>query len=210
MTHSLHRRGNPQDLREDYIILVTSAADINNEGAIPKIEKVLDLLWKLGPSNIGSNETGTVLSGVTKEIIRANLTNVPRIRANFNSKIKAWEAIKKVKGMDLGLSVALQGPIDDIIEMCKGINIKPHSVNLSLDIWGKKEKLPSEEILEFVTMCGHGLISASLVENVIDKVKKGEMTPEAGSVKIGTPCVCGFYNPERALKLLRKMQPKST
>lgn len=207
MTHSLHRRGNVEDLRQDYIILVTSAANINNEGAISKIERVLDLLWDIGPTNIGSNETGTILSGVTKEIIRANLTNVPRIRCNYNSKEKAWKAIKAIKEMDLGLSVALQGPVEDMLEMCREFNITPHSMNFSLDIWGKKEYLPSEEILEFVTMCGHGLISASLVEHVIDKVKKGEMTPESGAVKIGTPCVCGFYNPERALNLLQKMHP---
>lgn len=208
MTHSMHRRGAPESLRNDYIILVTSAAGINNEGAIPKIAKVLDVLWEIGPSNIGSNETGTVLSGVTKEIIRDNLTRIPRIRANFNSKEKVWKAIEELQKLDLGMSVVLQGPVDDIEEECRRLGLKPHSINLSLDIWGKKEMLPSEEILEYTTMCGHGLISPALVKYVLERVRSGKMTPEQGVVKIGEPCVCGFFNPERALALLQKIAPE--
>lgn len=207
MTHSMHRRGKPEQLRNDYIILVTAAANINNEGAIPKIAKVLDILWEAGPSNIGSNETGTVLSGVTKEIIRNGLTRIPRIRANFNSKEKVWKVIKQLQEEDLGMSVVLQGPVDDIEEECAKLGLKPHSINLSLDVWGKKEKLPPEEILQFTTMCGHGLISPSLVKFVLERVKSGKMTPEQGVVKMGEPCVCGFYNPERALDLLKEMAP---
>ncbi|RGZ00602.1 hypothetical protein [Clostridium sp. AM58-1XD] len=207
MSHSLHRRGNPEDLRQDYIILVTSAKGINNDGAIPYVADILDMLWNLGPSNIGSNETGTILSGVTKEQIRENLTSIPRIRCNYFSKEKVWQAVKELQKKDYGLSVVLQGTIEDIEKECREIGIKPHSVNLSIDIWGKREKLPSEEVLEFVTMCGHGLISASLVEYVINRVKDGRMTPEQGVVKMGEPCVCGFFNPERALKLLKNMVP---
>ena len=205
MTHSLHRRGKPEELKEDYIILVTAAANINNEGAIPKIAKVLDVLWDIGPTNIGSNETGKILSGVTKEIIRENLSKVPRIRCLYNSKEKTWRAIKEIKELDLGMSVTLQGPIEDILEMSEKFDINPHSINYSLDIWGKKEKLPDEEILQFTTMCGHGLIAENLVKDITDKVKKGKMTPEAGAKKMGAPCVCGFYNPERSLKILKEM-----
>ena len=76
--------------------------------------------------------------------------------------------------------------------MSKELGIKPHSINLSLDIWGKKEELPSEEILEFVTMCGHGLISQHLVKKVIEDVKSGKKTPRDAAVLIGQPCVCGI------------------
>ena len=207
MTHSLHRRGSPEELRNDYIILVTSAANVNTEGAIPKIAKVLDVLWEIGPSNIGSNETGTILSGVTKEIIRDGLTKIPRIRANFNSKEKVWKAIEALQELDLGLSVVLSGPVDDIEEECARLGLKPHSINYSLDVWGKKEKLPPENVLQFTTMCGHGLISPSLVEHVLERIEKGRMTPEQGVVKLGSPCVCGFFNPERALALLQKIAP---
>ena len=60
------------------------------------------------------------------------------------------EIIRRLKELDLGMSVTIEGPTTDIIEMSNEMGIKPHSVNLSLDIWGKKEDLPSEEILEFV------------------------------------------------------------
>ena len=207
MTHSLHRRGTEESLKDDYIILITAASGINHVGSKEPMNKVLDAVLEVGPDNIGSNETGTILSGVTLEEIRAGFTNVPRVRCNYASKDKAFAAIKKMKELDTGLSVTLSGPTGDILDMCKELEIKPHSVNFSLDIWGKKEKLPSEEVLELLTMCGHGLVSKYLVEEIIDKVKKGKMSPKKAAEKIGHPCVCGIYNPVRAEELLRKFEP---
>ncbi|MEM5780110.1 MAG: hypothetical protein AAGU02_03060, partial [Lawsonibacter sp.] len=83
MSHSLHRRGNPEDLKQDYILLVTAASGINNEGSKEKLLKVLDLVWEIGPINTGSNETGTILSGVNVEEIKAGFTKVPRVRCCF-------------------------------------------------------------------------------------------------------------------------------
>ena len=112
-----------------------------------------------------------------------------------------------MKELDKGMSVALTGPTGDILEMCRELDIKPHSINLSLDIWGKTDNLPSEEILELLTMCGHGLVSKNLVEETIERVKKGKMSPKRGAERIGHPCVCGIYNPERAEELLSKYVP---
>lgn len=204
MTHSLHRRGPEEALRRDFIILVTSASGINNEGAIPKIEHVLDILWELGPTNIGSNETGTILSGVTKEVIRQNLTRVPRIRCSYYSREKTREAIRRIHELDLGLSVAVQGPEDELVEMARELGIKPHSVNFSLDVWGNRERLPDEDVLEIVTMCGHGLIAPALAKDTLQKVKDGNMSIDKAVVRLGTPCVCGFFNPERAQEILER------
>jgi|SRR5680860_246544 len=204
MTHSLHRRGTTDSLKNDYVLLVTAASGINHIGSKDKLRQVLELVWEIGPTNIGSNETGTILSGVDLEEIRSNLKEVPRVRCNFANKGKAREAIKKLQELDLGMSVTMSGPTEDILEMCNEFNIKPHSINFSLDIWGKKGKLPAEEVLEFLTMCGHGLVSRYLVEETIEKVKQGKMTPQKAAIKIGHPCVCGIYNPERAEKLFEK------
>ncbi|HHV64970.1 MAG TPA: hypothetical protein GXX46_07855 [Peptococcaceae bacterium] len=207
MTHSLHRRGTDESLKNDYVLLITAASGINHEGSKEMFSKILDIVWEVGPDNIGSNETGTILSGVTVEEIRAGFTNVPRVRCNYASKEKVREAIKRLKELDAGYSVTVSGPTGDILEMCKEFGIKPHSVNFSLDIWGKKELLPSEEILELLTMCGHGLISQQLVKETIEKVKSGKMTPKKAAEKIGHPCVCGIYNPVRAEELLQKYVP---
>jgi hypothetical protein len=67
------------------------------------------------------------------------------------------------------------------------------------------DKLPSEEILEVNTMCGHGLVTVSLIEEMVEEVKKGKLSPAQGAEKLFRPCMCGVFNPHRAAKLLEKM-----
>ena len=208
MTHSLHRRGPAEDLKNDYILLVTAASGINNVGSKEKLLKVLDLVWEMGPTNTGSNEVGTILSGVSVDEIKAGFTLVPRVRCCFNSAEKMREIVRRLIEMDLGISVTVSGPTDDILKMCREFGVTPHSANFSLDIWGNRSALPSEEVLQFVTMCGHGLISRALVEDTIEKVRQGKLTPEKAAVRMGSPCVCGLFNPERAVKELQKYVPK--
>jgi hypothetical protein len=208
MTHTLHRRGSEESLKNDYVLLVTAASGINHWDSKDKLRKVLQVVWEIGPANIGSQHLGTILQGYSLEEIMNSLNEVPRVRCAFSSKEKMYEVIKRLKEMDLGMSVTVQGPTADILEMTREMGIKPHSVNFSLDIWGKQDELPSEEVLEFVTMCGHGLISQHLVKKTIEEVKSGKKTPEQAAVLIGRPCVCGIYNPDRAVELLRKYVPQ--
>lgn len=208
MSHSLHRRGSMESLRHDYLLLVTAASGINSANSKEKLRRVLDLVWEIGPINTGSNEVGTILSGVSVEEIKAEFTEVPRVRCVFDSEEKMREIIGRLIEMDLGISVTVSGPRAEVEKMCRDFGIKPHSANFSLDIWGRREKLPPEEILEFITMCGHGMISKALVVDTIERVKAGKMTPEEGAVRMGSPCVCGFFNPTRAIMALEKYVPK--
>ena len=210
MTHTLHRRGTEESLKNDYVLLVTAASGINHVGSLDKLRKVLEVIWDVGPANVGSQHLGTILQGYSMEEIKAALNEVPRIRCSFSSKEKMREIIRRLLELDLGMSVTVEGPTGDIVEMSRELGIKPHSINLSLDIWGKKESLPSEEVLEFVTMCGHGLISQHLVKKVIEDVKNGRKTPQKAAIEIGIPCVCGIYNPDRAVQLLEKYVPQKT
>lgn len=208
MSHSLHRRGSMESLRHDYLLLVTAASGINSANSKEKLRRVLDLVWEIGPINTGSNEVGTILSGVSVEEIKAGFTEVPRVRCVFDSEEKMREIIGRLIEMDLGISVTVSGPRAEVEKMCRDFGIKPHSANFSLDIWGRREKLPPEEILEFITMCGHGMISKALVVDTIERVKAGKMTPEEGAIRMGSPCVCGFFNPTRAIMALEKYVPK--
>lgn len=209
MSHSLHRRGSLESLQHDCLLLVTSASGVNHQGTKEKLLKVLDVVWEVGPINVGSNETGTILSGTSVEEIKAGFTDVPRVRCCFDDWGKMKTLIRRLQEMDLGMSVVVSGIRENVENMCDELGLKPHSVNMSLDIWGKREKLPPEEVLEFVTMCGHGLISKNLVIDTIERVKNGSMTPEQASVRMGSPCVCGFFNPTRALLALEKYVPKA-
>ncbi|MCI8423424.1 MAG: hypothetical protein HFF50_07830 [Lawsonibacter sp.] len=207
MSHSLHRRGSACSLKNDFVLLVTPAVGINHVGAGPKLWKVLDIVTEAGPDNIGSYETGTIYSGVTIEEIRSNMPETPRVRCCFDSKEKMFLVLKRIKELDFGLSVTISGLNEEILDMCKQLNIPPHSVNYSLGIHGATEKLPPEELLELITMCGHGMISRDLVAKAVEEVKSGKKTPHDAAVMVAQPCVCGIFNVARAEKLLEKYLP---
>lgn len=204
MTHSLHRMGTCENLKEDYVILVTPAVGINNVNSQDKLRNILDKIFELGPTNIGSYETGTIFSGATIEQIKEQLSETPRVRCCFSDREKIKELVRYIKEKDFGLSVTISGLTEDVLKMAEELNINPHSINLSLGIYGKTEKLPSEEVLEFITMCGHGMISRHLVAKLIDEVRQGKRTIDKAAEIMARPCVCGIFNTERAKKLLAK------
>ena len=187
MTHSLHRRGSACSLKDDFVILVTPAVDVNHVGSGSKLWKVLDIITEVGPNNIGSYETGTIYTGATIEQIRSSMPETPRVRCCFDSKEKMFDVLKQIKEEDLGLSVVISGLNEDILDMCEQLDIKPHSVNYSLGVHGATEMLPPEEVLEILTMCGHGMISRDLVAKAIDEVKKGKKTPHDAAVMVAQP-----------------------
>ncbi|MBC7338704.1 MAG: hypothetical protein H5U04_02390 [Firmicutes bacterium] len=207
MTHSLHRRGSSASLANDYVILVTPAVGFNDEGAPDKLREALEVVLEAGPANIGSYATGTVFAGATPEEIRKGLWEQPRVRCAFAGREQVKRVLEELKKKDLGLSVTVSGLTDEVLDLAREVGLKPHSINLSLGVWGNTAALPSEDVLEFVTMCGHGLISRYLVEKAIDLVRRGRRTPEQAARMIAPPCVCGIFNPVRAAELFRKYVP---
>ena len=208
MSHSLHRRGSVCSLKNDFVILVTPAVGINHENSGPKLWKILDIISEAGPNNIGSYETGTIYTGVTLEEIKESMPETPRVRCCFDSREKIFEVLKQIKELDPGLSVTVSGLSEDVLEMARELDIRPHSVNYSLGVHGRVDLLPPEEILEILTMCGHGMISRSLVAKAVDQVKKGIKTPRQAAVMVAQPCVCGIFNVTRAEKLFEKFLQK--
>ena len=103
------------------------------------------------------------------------------------------------------MSVVVAGILDSVNDCCQKAGLKRHTVELSLGIWGKTEKLPSNDILEVTSMCGHGLISASLVNSLVGGIKAGAKTPEDAARELTPNCTCGIFNPARAAKLLAAM-----
>ena len=54
-------------------------------------------------------------------------------------------------------------------------------------------------------MCGHGLVSARLVEELLKRVEKGELSTAEAALDLSARCECGIFNPFRAEKLIRKL-----
>lgn len=207
MTHSLHRRGSAESLKHDYVWQPYPAQNINDQNLPEKFGAIIDIVEDLGSINWGDIKTGPKVT-VDPITIKQKLTQRSRVRGVFTEKAQVVEFIKKMKSLDTGLSLVVSGITDDVLDTCRETDTKPHSINLSLDIWGKKEMLPSENVLEVTTMCGHHMVSANIVKLVAERVKKGVVTPEEGGKSLARMCTCGIFNPERAAMLLKKMTEK--
>ena len=123
--------------------------------------------------------------------------------AVYTSKEAVESVLREVKEADLGISIVVSGVFDEVFDICKKIGVEPHTVNMSLETWGKTQLLPKSPILELFTMCGHAMISSRLAEAMIDRVKKGASTPEEAAVELGKQCTCNIFNTVRAAEIIR-------
>lgn len=205
MTHSLHRIGDRELLKDEYVLLSSAADGINVEGARQKLIRLMDIAEEIGPINYGFSKIGCVHTGVTFEQLKSIYTDRSRVRALFNSYEKINKLLQMLKDEDLGMSITIAGLMSELKKAAIEIGLTPHSVNLSLGVFGKRELLPPGEILEITTMCGHHLVSPMLAQKIIEDAKKGVTSPEAGSIEIAKPCICGFVNQERVEKIIKRI-----
>ena len=202
MTHTLHRRGTKESLSGDYPILCMAAQGINNDGAEPKLQEFLRVAMRFNPKNIGEMRYGNMYSHNAEDVV-ANANGI--VHAVFTDQQTVTEFLKALKEADIGMSVVVSGIIDTVDECCKNAGLKRHTVEFSLGIWGKTEKLPSEEILEITTMCGHGMIPNNLIKSMVEDLKEGTKTLDDCSKELASHCCCGIFNPTRSTQLLAAM-----
>jgi len=199
MTHTLHRQGSVESLKEDYIVLVVGmdipfgACRMRLHRKFPGIyEIVKKILLKMGILNM--------LRTIKK--IR------PRRRRQgpvFSNKKELVTYLKELKQKRTGRSVVVSGLFEEVNDCLKEINLTPHTVQFSLGIFGKKELLPGEEILEITTMCGHHMISPRLVEKLAADIKEGKISSKEAVRVMSRQCVCSVCNEPRARKLIEAL-----
>jgi len=208
VTHTLHREGSDESLKDDYLLLITPAMKLNDKGAAEKIKKLIDIVFDIGPTNYGCYEKGkNILSGIDVQTIKDATKDNSRIRCVFNSKEKFKEVIKRVVKADLGLSVTVSGLQSSVKEVLDELNIDAHSINIAMGTYGKIEKLPDENFRMITTMCGHGMVSPELVKDMIIRIKRGKISVNEAAIEISKPCICGVFNQERAARLLEEFIP---
>jgi hypothetical protein len=194
MTHSLHRRGTINDLKQDYVIIAMLATGVNDKTVYPDAKerqlRVGEIMKNNNPTNLLS-EAGWKLSSV----VQGCYSDINDIR----------NVLKTLKEEDLGISVVVSGLISEITDLCQEIGLNMHTVNLSLGEFGNKSKLPSDKILEITTMCGHHCISSQSVEHYVEQIKKGKISLEKAAEKLTSPCVCGIFNTNRAKQVLKEL-----
>ena len=208
MTHTLHRYGKLETLNDDLVFLSMSAKGFANEkGSGEKMKKTLEIAQKHNPVNIGDMKTGNILDTSVDEIMK-NIEDTSIVHAVFANIEDAAAFAKEVKEAELGISLVISAPFERAWKVADTAGCTGHTIEYSGGIWGKTEKLPAPEVLQFTTMCGHGMISRYLVEDVIKRVKEGKITAKQGSVEIGKQCCCGIFNPDRSEKLLKTLAAK--
>ncbi|MFX1480843.1 MAG: hypothetical protein ACFFCI_22385 [Promethearchaeota archaeon] len=192
MTHTLHRKGNKNDLKEDFIILSMLAREINDnyDDSRQKLIRIAEIMNEHNPINIMPEFGWKTSSTITA--VFDNLESIKRV-------------VDQLKKEDLGISIVISGLISEIKDMLKDLDLNIHTVHFSIGTFGKKEDLPGNKILEITTMCGHHCISPLSVEYYIDLIKKGKISTDKAAQKITRPCVCGIVNTSRVIKIFRSL-----
>lgn len=204
MSHTLHRRGTPENLQEDYVIFAMTAKGFNEVGSRGALEEFLRILSKYHVANLGDMKTGNKYI-VTKDKIYENVADTSIVHAVFTDRNEVTEALKELKQANLGVSVIVSGIVEHVDEACRKADLERHTVEYSVGIRGQLTKLPEDEILEVTTMCGHGMVSQHLVRRMIIDIKKGKRDTRKAAELLATPCVCGVFNPSRAERLLKEL-----
>lgn len=202
MTHTLHRTGAEQSLSEDFVVLMMPSKDINHERSAPKLRRFFELALEQGAVKIGDCRSGNEYYQGGVENVVSTVEDRAVIHAVFKDETTLVSMLKALKEEDLGLSVVVSGLFDRVGKCCREAGLKPHTINQSLGRWGRTEQLPPDPILEINTMCGHGMVTVSLIHKVVDDVRSGRVTPKEGAEELFKPCMCGIFNPHRAAKLL--------
>jgi hypothetical protein len=224
MTNTLHRFGDADSFRDDYIVFAMCSRGKNDEDSVPKLRRFLEMALSFNPVNLGDARNGGALrpsksmnplSHWKRDIqpdFRAVIDGftVPTTAAAvFDNRLAADDLLKAVREADLGLSVNISTSIDGAEQCCHAAGIHRHSVGYSLGFEGKTEHLASEDVLKLSTMCGHGMVASSLAKKMIDWVKEGRRTPEQASSYLARFCSCGVYNPSRAIRILEDARKRT-
>ena len=223
MTNTLHRYGNSDSFYDDYLIFASPSSGKNEVGSVPKLKAFLEMALPFNPVNIGDPVHGgalrpsrdlTTIANWKRDMtpdFRAVIDGINEpasVVAIFNNREAAAQFLKMVVQADLGLSVNISASVEGAEQCCQAAGISRHSVGYSLGFEGAVEKLPNTQLLSLTTMCGHGMISASLAKKMIDWVKEGRRTPEQAVTYMTRFCSCGVFNPLRAKRILEDARKK--
>ena len=211
MSHALHRHGTTEQLQNDYTFYARASRYVNRDGCGPKLRKILSIaLEEKNLVNYGSSQAGkSFKAGLKPDEYAATLDKAYGVAGCFSDKEAVRSLLKKLKEADTGISIVISGLIDEIDEIARGLDLKPHTAFLSLGVHGKKSLLPEDEVQQVTTMCGHGMVASKLTKVVMERVKAGKITPEKGAHLLAQPCPCGIFNTDRCSAILDACRGKA-
>lgn len=201
MTHSLHRSGPIESQKKDFNWFMYQTKGVNDKDIRDKALEFIAAAEAVGSENWGDVKTGPLTAYTSKEL-SDNISDKSRIRGVFTKRDQVVEFLRRIKEKDTGMSVVITGVLSEVLPACEEAEVTPHSINFSLGVWGKKDKLPDETTLSITTMCGHHMIPPKFVQHIMKQVEKGRLTPEQGAIKLANFCYCGIFNQVRCANII--------
>ena len=207
MTHTLHRQGCVQALQGDYVVFTFAEEEPSVPGVLATHKARLRKRFPRGYAMLRS------LKRVVVRMLRVSGIREPEEEPKeeleglfvLHSREELSNCVEMLKKANTGKSVVVSGLIDEVSSCLRELGLCPHTVQLSLGHFGKTELLPSEEVLEMTTMCGHHMISPRLVERLTSDINRGRMTPEEAAEAMAKLCTCGVFNKVRAVEAIEAL-----
>lgn len=218
MTNTLHRYGNSQSFRDDYIIFAIPSKGKNDEDSVPKLKAFLRICAKHRPSNMGNGNRGGIAperglhptahwnrnSSPDWEKVIEGVNKPGTVSAVFATEEQAQACLKEVVDADFGISVNMSTSVENASRAAQSCGIHRHSVEYALAFNDPHDHLPNSQVLGLSTMCGHGMVSFNMARKMLDMVREGRRTPDEAVNTLVRLCPCGVYNPVRAKRLLEE------
>jgi hypothetical protein len=208
MTHTSQRRGlSPDNSRQELVVLAIIPAEHDAmEGIHDAFSDLASRMLALEPDNciFGDSMPGIALVANVVTAVFSDVSKVEELIAEIKGD---WLANNREKGYPI--SVVLSGLFGDVRECCRNTGCKEHTLLHSLGFYGKVDELPSADELVLMTMCGHGLVSAARVRDLIQRVRDGELTAQQAAEDLAEPCVCGVVNKTRAAEVFQRLAGES-
>ena len=220
MTHTLHRTGDIDSLACDYVVQIMPSKKKEGKNVYLYTFNKLEIGKLLGKLVVIFLQFIPDFTLKFEKILKNKENFHPIFRAirrfhifNFNlkylvvieSKNELIEYIKKLKDMDLGMSVVVSGLFSEVFDVLHCIGLRPHTVQFSLGVFGRTELLPQKKILEITTMCGHNMVSFELVKNLVTKIKQNKISTDMAAELIIKQCPCTAINKSRTIKILNQL-----
>src|SRR4030042_1817416 len=143
MTNTLHRQGNKESLKKDYVLFAHTAKGITREGSAPKLQEFMRICLKYRPVNMGDSKQGNMLQDdIHIDRLISNQEDGAGATAVFTDLDTLQEVVKELIRADLRISINISGLMDEVQTCCRRAGIERHSAEHFLGFWGAKDRLP--------------------------------------------------------------------
>ena len=109
MTNTLHRQGDRESLKKDYVIFAHTAKGITREGSAPKLQEFMRICLKYHPVNMGDSKQGNMFQDdIYIEKLISNQEDGAGATVVFTDLDTLRKVVEELIRADLGISIIHQ------------------------------------------------------------------------------------------------------